>query len=87
MEVGGGDKQVDDKKDKEERDSGWATENPTWDPRVTGTMGYSEDESGGEKKPRGECGGGLGKQNGEKSDESREKPGGGLPKKDGHRGE
>ncbi len=50
-------------------------------------MGYSEDESGGEKKPRGECGGGLGKQNGEKSDESREKPGGGLPKKDGHRGE
>jgi hypothetical protein len=50
-------------------------------------MGHSEDESGGEKEPRGYGAGRLGKKKGEKCDEGREKPGGGLPKEDGHRRE
>jgi hypothetical protein len=50
-------------------------------------VGNSKDKSGREKKPWGKGGSGLGKQKGKKSDEGREKPGGGLPKKDGHRGE
>ena len=62
-------------------------QNPTWNPRVAGTVGHSEDKSGGEKEPRGDGAGRLGKKKGEKGDEGREKPGGGLPKEDGHRRE
>jgi hypothetical protein len=50
-------------------------------------VGNSKDKSGREKKPRGEDGSGLGKKKGEKSEDKGKKPGGGLPKKDGHRGE
>jgi hypothetical protein len=50
-------------------------------------VGHAEDESGGEKEPRGYGAGRLGKKKGEKGDEDREKPGGGLPKEDGHRRE
>jgi hypothetical protein len=50
-------------------------------------MGHSEDESGGEKEPRGYRTGRLGKKKGEKCDEGREKPRSGLPKEDGHRRE
>jgi hypothetical protein len=48
-------------------------------------VGHAEDESGGEKEPRGEGAGRLRKKKGEKGDEDREKPGSGLPEENGHR--
>ena len=37
-QVGGGKREVEDKKNEKERESGWAMKDPPWNPRVTGTV-------------------------------------------------
>jgi hypothetical protein len=60
-------------------------ENPSRDPRVTGSMRDTENEGGRQEKPRGEGEGRLGKEEGEECEEAGREPRNGMAKQKGHR--
>ena len=62
QQVGKRNGKVYEKEKNKKRDPGGAMENPSGDPRVTGSMRDAENECGRQEKPRGEGEGRLGKE-------------------------
>lgn len=54
--VKGGDGQVGKGEENKKRGRGGAMQGPSWDPGVASSVGHTEEEGGGEKKPRSELG-------------------------------
>jgi len=84
-QVGKRNGKVDEKEKNKKRDSGGTMENPSRDPRVTGSMRNAEDKCGRKKKPRGEGEGRLGKEKGQEREEAGGDPRDGMAKQKGHR--
>jgi len=76
---------VDEKGKNKKWDSGGAMENPSRDPRVTGSMRDTENEGGRQEKPRGEGEGRLGKEEGKERKENSGEPRDGMAKQKGHK--
>jgi hypothetical protein len=77
--------EVDDTKTDQEGETGGMVTDPTGNPGVTGPVGNSQDECGGEKKPRGKMVGYLGEEKAGESKEDRKQPREGRTQGKGHR--
>ena len=76
--------EVDDTKTDQEGETGGMVTDPTGNPGVTGPVGNSQDECGGEKKPRGKMVGYLGEEKAGESKEDRKQPRKGRTQGKGH---
>jgi hypothetical protein len=77
--------EVDDKKNDQEGEAGGVVSDPTGNPGVTGPVGNSQKESGGEKKPGGKLVGYPGEEEAGESKEDRKQPREGRTESKRHR--
>jgi len=85
QQVGKRNGKVDEKEKNKKMDSGGAMEDPPGNPWVAGAVRNAKNECRGEKKPRCEGEGRLGKEEGQDRKETSGEPRDGMAKQKGHR--